>query len=98
MGRVIARPFAGDPEHGFTRTANRHDFSLEPPAGTLLDRVKAAGMEVIAVGKITDIFAAVSYTHRDVYKRQANRRAARRPVFRPRGADCLEVRPALPER
>ena len=62
VGRVIARPFAGDPEHGFTRTANRHDFSLEPPAGTLLDRVKAAGMEVIAVGKITDIFAGRGVT------------------------------------
>ena len=62
VGRVIARPFVGNPEQGFTRTANRHDFSLAPPAGTLLDQVKAAGMEVIAVGKITDIFAGRGVT------------------------------------
>ncbi len=57
VGRVIARPFVGDAEHGFTRTANRHDFSLEPPAETLLDAVCAAGLDSLAVGKIFDIFA-----------------------------------------
>lgn len=57
VGRVIARPYVGDPETGFTRTANRHDFSLEPPKETLLDAVKAAGLSSIAVGKIHDIFA-----------------------------------------
>ena len=57
VGRVIARPFVGTAEAGFTRTANRHDFSLEPPARTLLDAVKDAGQEVLAVGKIFDIFA-----------------------------------------
>ncbi len=62
VGRVIARPFVGDAARGFTRTANRHDFSLEPPADTLLDQVKAAGLEVIAVGKITDIFAGRGVT------------------------------------
>ena len=56
VGRVIARPFVGTPGH-FTRTANRHDFSLEPPGQTLLDAVKAAGLDSIAVGKINDIFA-----------------------------------------
>ncbi|WP_316898150.1 phosphopentomutase [Pseudodesulfovibrio indicus] len=56
IGRVIARPFIGEPGN-FTRTANRCDYSLEPPAETLLDRLKAAGREVIAVGKIGDIFA-----------------------------------------
>ena len=55
MGRVIARPFTGD--YPFTRTANRHDFSLEPPGDTLLDALKAAGKTVYAVGKIADIFA-----------------------------------------
>ena len=55
VGRVIARPFEG--EWPFVRTARRHDFSLEPPSETMLDRLKAAGRDVIAVGKIHDIFA-----------------------------------------
>lgn len=57
VGRVIARPFVGSAEAGFTRTSNRHDFSLEPPKETLLDAVKAAGLDSISVGKIYDIFA-----------------------------------------
>ena len=57
VGRVIARPFIGSPEEGFTRTTNRHDFSLEPPADTMMDAIKAAGKDVLAVGKIFDIFA-----------------------------------------
>ncbi len=56
VGRVIARPFIGTPGN-FKRTANRHDFSLEPPAITLLDAVKSAGLDSIGVGKIYDIFA-----------------------------------------
>ena len=56
VGRVIARPFIGTPGN-FTRTANRHDFSLEPPADTLLDAVQKAGLATIGVGKIHDIFA-----------------------------------------
>ncbi len=62
VGRVIARPFTGQPGH-FTRTANRRDFSLEPPRPTLLDVLKAAGQEVLAVGKIADIFAGRGITH-----------------------------------
>ena len=57
VGRVIARPFVGDKKGSFRRTANRHDFSLEPPKETLLDAVKAAGLASIGVGKIYDIFA-----------------------------------------
>lgn len=57
VGRVIARPFVGSPAEGFRRTPNRHDFSLEPPAETMLDAVKAAGLDCLAVGKIHDIFA-----------------------------------------
>ena len=57
VGRVIARPFVGNPEEGFRRTPNRHDFSLEPPAETMLDAVKGAGLDCLAVGKIHDIFA-----------------------------------------
>ena len=61
VGRVIARPFVGTPGN-FTRTANRHDFSLEPPKKTLLDAVKEAGLDSIAVGKIKDIFAGRGIT------------------------------------
>ncbi len=61
VGRVIARPFVGTPGN-FTRTANRHDFSLEPPKQTLLDAVKKAGLQSIGVGKIHDIFAGQGLT------------------------------------
>ncbi len=61
VGRVIARPFTGT-EGNYTRTANRRDFSLEPPDKTLLDHVKEAGLEVKAVGKIDDIFAGRGIT------------------------------------
>ncbi len=57
VGRVIARPFVGSAAEGFRRTSNRHDFSLEPPAATMLDALRAAGLDTIAVGKIQDIFA-----------------------------------------
>ncbi len=60
VGRVIARPFEG--EHPFSRTSGRHDYSLAPPAPTMLDRIKDAGMDVIAVGKINDIFAGRGIT------------------------------------
>ena len=57
VGRVIARPFLGNAKDGFYRTTNRHDFSLEPPTQTMLDAIKAAGKDMLAVGKIYDIFA-----------------------------------------
>ena len=56
VGRVIARPFIGTPPN-FQRTTNRRDYSLEPPAETLLDKIEKSGGEVIAVGKIDDIFS-----------------------------------------
>ncbi len=56
VGRIIARPFIGKPGN-FIRTANRHDFSLEPPATTVLDLLKQAGLAVIGIGKIADIYA-----------------------------------------
>ena len=62
MGRVIARPFVGDAVNGFKRTSNRHDYSLEPPKDTLLDVIKANGLDSIAVGKIYDIFAGKGTT------------------------------------
>lgn len=61
VGRVIARPFIGRPGN-FTRTARRHDFSLKPPGVTMLDQLKEQGKEVIAVGKIYDIFAGDGIT------------------------------------
>ena len=61
VGRVIARPFIGS-NGNYTRTSNRHDFSLEPPKETLLDAVKAAGLDSLAVGKIFDIFAGQGTT------------------------------------
>ncbi|WP_421781612.1 phosphopentomutase [Kiloniella litopenaei] len=57
IGRVIARPFIGDTPETFERTGNRRDFSVLPPEPTLLDKVKEAGREMIAIGKIADIYA-----------------------------------------
>jgi phosphopentomutase len=61
VSRVIARPFVGEPGN-FTRTANRHDFSILPPEPTLLDNLKNAGLMVHAVGKINDIFVGQGIT------------------------------------
>jgi phosphopentomutase len=61
IGRVIARPFVGA-DGNYKRTANRHDYAVPPPSPTLLDHVKEAGGEVIALGKISDIFAAQGVT------------------------------------
>ena len=55
VGRVIARPFVGVPGN-FTRTANRHDYSVPPPPGMLLDQLAANGVTVHSVGKISDVF------------------------------------------
>ena len=71
VGRVIARPFVGEPG-AFKRTANRHDYSLEPPKTTLLDAVKAAGKASIGVGKIYDIFAGRGTTEHVYNKSNAN--------------------------
>ena len=62
VGRVIARPYVGNAKDGFKRTSNRHDYSLEPPKPTMLDAIKAAGLDSIAVGKIHDIFAGFGDT------------------------------------
>ena len=59
VGRVIARPFAG--EYPFKRTARRHDFSLVPPKDTLIDYLSKSGLDVIPVGKIFDIFAGKGF-------------------------------------
>lgn len=57
IGRVIARPFTGSSRGDFVRTGNRRDFSVPPPAPTILDRATEEGRDVITVGKIADIFA-----------------------------------------
>lgn len=56
VGRVIARPFTGAGPGRFQRTRRRHDYAIPPPEGMLLDRLAAAGVPVMAVGKISDIF------------------------------------------
>ena len=61
VGRVIARPFVGQAPN-FTRTSNRHDFSLAPPATTMLDELAQSGRAVLSVGKIVDIFAGRGIT------------------------------------
>src|SRR6202453_4233412 len=55
VGRVIARPFVGEPG-AFTRTPNRHDYAVPPPKGMLLDQLQAHGVEIYSVGKIFDVF------------------------------------------
>ena len=55
VGRVIARPFVGEPG-AFTRTANRHDYAVPPPRGMLLDQLQARSVEIYSVGKIFDVF------------------------------------------
>ena len=57
VGRVIARPFVGSSETGFTRTQNRHDYAIAPPSPTLCDWVFDAGRRVYGIGKIGDIFS-----------------------------------------
>ena len=64
IGRVIARPFVGENANDFKRTGNRRDFAIAPPEPTLLDRNKAAGHQVFAIGKISDIYAGHGVTHR----------------------------------
>ena len=56
VGRVIARPYVGKKKGEFKRTANRHDYALKPFGKTALDALKAAGLDVISIGKIRDIF------------------------------------------
>ena len=70
VGRVIARPFNG--EYPFTRTTRRHDFSLDPPATTMCDLIKKAGLASISGGKIYDIFAGRGLTESNPMKGNAD--------------------------
>ena len=62
VGRVIARPFVREAPGAFTRTANRHDYSLDPPGATMLTALQTAGKDVLSVGKIWDIFNGAGIT------------------------------------
>lgn len=64
VGRVIARPFVGPGKGQFQRTYNRHDYSVPPPAPTVLDRLAEAGIPVVGVGKIHDIFVGHGVTEK----------------------------------
>lgn len=75
VSRIICRPFTGS-SGSYTRTENRRDFSIDPPGPTVLDALKAAGKDVIAVGKIEDIFNRVGITRIDHTKNNADGIAA----------------------
>jgi len=62
VARVIARPYLGDKPGNYARTPNRHDYSIAPPRVSLLDKIKAKNLDVVAVGKTSDIFAGVGVT------------------------------------
>ncbi|MGP9566207.1 phosphopentomutase [Halomonas sp. AOP5-B2-8] len=64
IGRVIARPFVGEDSKTFARTGNRRDYSVEPPAPTVLQKLADAGGEVVSIGKIADIYAHCGITHK----------------------------------
>ena len=71
VGRVIARPFVGEPG-AFTRTANRHDYAVPPPRGMLLDRLEEHRVPVFSVGKILDIFLGRGITDYEKTKSNAD--------------------------
>jgi phosphopentomutase len=71
VGRVIARPYLGQPG-SFKRTSNRHDYAVKPPQHTVLNALKAKGLDVVAVGKINDIFSGEGITRSIPTKSNAN--------------------------
>ena len=77
VGRVIARPFVGEYPN-YTRTVNRHDFSLEPPKETILDALKKEGYATIGVGKIHDIFAGKGI--QETYPNEGNTKNMERTI------------------
>ena len=72
LGRIIARPFVGESAETFTRTTNRHDYALSPTDVTTLDNLNKAGLDVISVGKISDIFNARGITEGNKIKSNHN--------------------------
>lgn len=69
VGRVIARPYIGTPG-AFKRTPNRHDYAVKPPAPTVMNRLKDKGLDVIAIGKINDIYSGEGVT--EAYPTKSN--------------------------
>lgn len=69
VGRVIARPYVGKKRGEFVRTSNRHDYALKPLARTALNALKDAGLDVISVGKIFDIFDGEGLTESNKSKK-----------------------------
>lgn len=72
LGRIIARPFVGESAETFTRTTNRHDYALSPTDVTTLDNLNKSGLDVISVGKISDIFNARGITEGNKIKSNHN--------------------------
>ena len=70
VGRIIARPYVGRKKGEFKRTSNRHDYALKPYGRTALDALKDAGLDVISVGKISDIFDGEGIT--EAYKSKSS--------------------------
>ena len=68
VGRVIARPYTGKKKGEFVRTANRHDYAVKPDGRTVLNVLRDAGLSVISVGKINDIFAGEGITEAEKSK------------------------------
>ncbi|KIL37073.1 phosphopentomutase [Gordoniibacillus kamchatkensis] len=77
VGRVIARPYVGQPG-AFKRTPNRHDYAVKPPAPTVLNKLKDGGLDVISIGKINDIFSGEGIT--EAYSTKSNADGIRRTI------------------
>lgn len=77
VGRVIARPYIGEPG-AFKRTPNRHDYAVKPPAPTVMNRLRDAGYDVIAIGKINDIYSGEGVT--ESYPTKSNRDGIERTI------------------
>jgi phosphopentomutase len=90
VGRVIARPFVGTPDH-FTRTPNRHDYAVPPPPGMLLDRLQEGGVPVRSVGKISDVFLGRGIQHSDKTKNNADGMAKTLDAMRAAGDGLIFV-------
>lgn len=77
VGRVIARPYVGQPGE-FTRTANRHDYAVKPPGKTVMNHLQEAGLDCLAVGKINDIYSGEGVT--ETYSVKSNADGINRTV------------------
>jgi phosphopentomutase len=88
VGRVIARPFTGEPGR-FVRTAGRRDYSLPPPRPTLLDRLSESGRRVVTVGKIHNLFAGRGID--EIVEARSNEEAMRKAALAARGENPFSL-------